>query len=230
MLRVIDVETTGTDPSKDKVIEIASIDVSREGVANSRRTFVNPGIPIPPQASAIHHIIDADVAGAPALEQAIAPFKMRDKDFFIAHNSRFDEAFLGAHLGGNWIDTYRCALRIWPDAPAHTNQALRYMLGLVEPFGMKRETITPHRAIDDCIVTAAIFLEISKIAKWSDIVYWSSQPALFTRVTFGKHYGQRWDEVPTSYIEWVLKNLVDDRDQLHTAAYWLDQRKQKGAA
>ena len=42
--------------------------------------------------------------------------------------------------------------------PSHGNQALRYHLGLINPFGIDRATLLPHRALPDAIVTAAIFL------------------------------------------------------------------------
>ena len=73
MIRVLDIETTGLDPAKDAICEIASVDmVKGGGVTNRMSTFVNPGRPIPPSASAIHHILDEDVKGAPAFRD-IAP-------------------------------------------------------------------------------------------------------------------------------------------------------------
>ena len=71
-LRCIDIETTGTDPATDAIVEIASVDLQRDGtITNQRVTLVSPGIPVPPEASAVHHLIDADLAGAPRLEQVI---------------------------------------------------------------------------------------------------------------------------------------------------------------
>ena len=159
---------------------------------------------------------------------AISPFA--GADYYVAHNAEFESGFLEPHLGSNWLCTYKCALRIWPDAVSHSNQALRYMLGLHAPFGRDRKSINPHRALDDCIVTAAIFLEITKRAKWPDILRWSSEPALQTRFTWGKHRGERWDAVPEDYLRWILDKLVDDKSAQFSAAYWLDQRKMKGAA
>ena len=228
VLRVIDIESTGVDCTKDRIIEIASVDVGRGGISNERQTFVDPVMSIPPASMAIHHIMDEDVAGAPELADAIEPF--RGADYYMAHNADFESGFLEPYLGSNWICTYKCALRIWPDAVSHSNQALRYMLGLHSPFGRDRKTINPHRALDDCIVTAAIFLEITKQAKWPDLLRWSKEPALQTRFTWGKHRGERWDAVPEDYLRWILDKLVDDKSAQFSAAYWLDQRKMKGAA
>lgn len=224
MMRVIDIETTGTDPASDSIVEIASVDLHKSGICNEMQTFVNPGRPIPPASSAVHHIIDEDVAGYPPLPDAIGRFT--GADWYVAHNAEFEAGFLTPHLGGNWVCTYKCALRIWPDFPSHSNQSLRYHLGLVSPFGRHRQSLSPHRALDDCIVTAAIFLEITKAAKWSAIQRWSSEPALQTRFSWGKHRGERWDAVPDDYLRWILDKLVDDKSALFSAAYWLDQRTQ----
>ena len=60
-----DTETTGTKSDKDRVIEIALFDPERD-VAWS--TFIQPGCPIPPDATAIHHITDEMVAAAPTFQ------------------------------------------------------------------------------------------------------------------------------------------------------------------
>ena len=66
-VRVIDIETTGTDPETDAAIEIASVVLAEGTITNQVSTLVRPGIPIPPEASAAHHHIDEDLAGAPPL-------------------------------------------------------------------------------------------------------------------------------------------------------------------
>ena len=67
-IRIVDIETTGTDPASDMIIEIASVDLLGDGtIANQMSTLVRPGIPVPPESSAVHHLIDADLASAPRL-------------------------------------------------------------------------------------------------------------------------------------------------------------------
>ena len=66
MIRVIDIETTGIDPDSDEILEIASVDMVRGGgITNPMNT------PIPPGASAVHHLIDEDVRNAPPLSEVI---------------------------------------------------------------------------------------------------------------------------------------------------------------
>ena len=140
----------------------------------------------------------------------------------MAHHADFERSFLGERLGNApWICTYKCALRLWPDFPFHGNQVLRYRLGLANPFGIDRKTLVPHRALSDAIVTAAIFVEITKRASWSDLVQWSSEPALHTRFNFGKHRGEQFDEMPPDYLEWLLRQEEFDAGVRFSAEYWL---------
>ena len=62
---VIDVETTGLDPSAHAVVEVACLVIRGNEEIESFATLVNPGRPIPSEVSAIHGIRDADVAGSP---------------------------------------------------------------------------------------------------------------------------------------------------------------------
>ncbi len=95
MIRVIDIDTTGIDPANDAIIEIASIDILRDGgITNAMDTLVKPGKPIPAGASAVHHIVDQDVANAPQLDDVIDRF--RGADFYVAHNCEFESSFFAA--------------------------------------------------------------------------------------------------------------------------------------
>ena len=82
-IRIIDIETTGTDPANDTIIEIASVDLLRDGtITNRMSTLVRPGIPVPPESSAVHHLIDADVADAPHLDEVLN--QIRGADAYVA--------------------------------------------------------------------------------------------------------------------------------------------------
>ena len=106
--------------------------------------------------------------------------------------------------------------------PSHGNQALRYHLGLINPFGIDRATLLPHRALPDAIVTAAIFFELAKHAKWPQLVQWSYEPALMTYLRFGMHRGERFDAVPEDYLRWIAEGNHDlSEDARFSARYWL---------
>jgi exodeoxyribonuclease X len=223
-VRVIDIETTGTDAAVDEVIEIASVDVQANGtIANHLEALVCPPIPVPPEASAVHHLLYQDLTGKPPLKEVLPIFQ--GADAYVAHNAEFERTFLGKHLGDvPWVCTYKCALRVWPDFPSHSNQSLRYRLGLANPFGIDRHTLNPHRALSDAIVTAAVFVELTKRATWSDLVRWSAEPALHTRLPMGRHRGERFDAVPEDYLRWIVEGRNELREEIKaSAAYWLEK-------
>jgi DNA polymerase III epsilon subunit-like protein len=110
-VRVIDIETTGTDPVTDAIIEIASVDLHQDGtIANQRSTLVRSSIPVPPESSAVHHLIDEDLAFAPQLEEVLDQF--RGADAYVAHNADFERSFLERLLGdAPWACTYKSCSR-----------------------------------------------------------------------------------------------------------------------
>jgi exodeoxyribonuclease X len=226
LIRVIDIETTGLDPATSEIIEIASVDMVRGGgITNAMDTLVRPDRPIPPGASAVHHIVDEDVKNAPPLAEVIDRFK--GADFYVAHNSDFEQSFFAANgiQLAPWICTYKCALRVWPELDGHSNQELRYALGRASPFpGFDRAAIAPHRAAFDVVITAAVFEELIKHARWSELVQWSSEPALHTRFHFGKYRGTRYDETAAtdpSYLQWIVEKSELEEGIKHSARHWL---------
>ncbi len=98
-IALIDVETTGKDPSADRVVEVG-IAIARQGAVVDRKNWlVNPGRPIPKEASDVHKITDDDVRDSPRFE-AVAQEISAALDGCIpaAYNAAFDRAFIGAEL------------------------------------------------------------------------------------------------------------------------------------
>jgi exodeoxyribonuclease X len=63
-----------------------------------------------------------------------------------------------------------------------------------------------------------------KRAQWSELVQWSSEPALHTRFHFGKYRGRRYDAVAASdpdYLRWIVEKSELEEGIKHTAQYWL---------
>ncbi len=71
-LCVLDVETTGLDPRADRVVELAVLKLVPGGPPVWGHRRVNPGRPVPPAATAVHGLADADLAGCPPFA-AVAP-------------------------------------------------------------------------------------------------------------------------------------------------------------
>lgn len=65
----LDLETTGTDAAKDRIVEISLVKVHPNGNEEVKTRRINPGMPIPPAATAVHKITDEDVKDEPRFEQ-----------------------------------------------------------------------------------------------------------------------------------------------------------------
>ncbi|WP_430912870.1 exonuclease domain-containing protein [Methylobacterium sp. sgz302541] len=220
LIRVVDLETTGFEPPEAAVCEIGFCDLVRDDdawlVGLPAHLLVNPGRPIPPETSAVHHIIDFDVREAPGFEEAARAVFYDEERYqalrvvLVAHNAKFERQFLTPEVTGpvEWVCTYKCALRIWPEAPAHNNGTLRYWL---RPQGLDRTRADPaHRAGPDAYVTAHLLREMLKEATLEELVAWSAQPALLIRCNFGKHRGTPWSEVPSDYLRWCAGQKMDE--------------------
>lgn len=230
-IRVIDFETTGlpSDEGGAAIVEKAYCDVIVSNgevvvVGAPVSTLVDPGRPIPVLARAVHHIGDAEVAGAPNQEEALRALILEPADqvIYSAHNADFERAFFAS--GAPWICTYKVALRLWPEAPAHSNQVLRYYLDLK----VDQVVASPvHRAGPDAYVTAHLLARCinEKRASVEDMLRWSDGPALLPRIPFGKHRGSRWQDVPLDYLDWVANKSDLDRDAKANARHHLKLRE-----
>lgn len=230
IIRVIDLETTGVLPT-DKVCEVAFVDVDAELGEVTKYMFdslVDPQIPIPPETSAIHHIVDKDVAGRLNWEEAsklvFSLDSTKEVVAFAAHNAKFEKQWCGDKLTGGkpWICTYKCALRLWPDAPIHSNQGLRYWN---KTEGIDRQiAMHAHRALPDAYVTAFHVREFLKLAPVEQLIEWSSQPALQKTCHIGKYRGVPWSEVDQGFLAWVADKDFDE-DVLFTVRYEMQRRR-----
>lgn len=228
---VIDVETTGLDPQNDHIVEIAAVATSREftrAPLGMWATLVRPPVSIPPEASAIHGITNYDVAAAPDLGKAMSDltrFWARfGAPYLAAHNAEFDSAFgwPAYRASTPWLCTKRLAMHLWPQAPAHKNQVLRYWLrpDAVETFG-----IGAHRALGDALVTAQLLrdeltsetLTERGIETVEQLIEFAESPILMEKFPFGKHRGQPIGDVPPDYMRWCLREMKDlSRDMRFT--------------
>jgi exodeoxyribonuclease X len=237
LIRVIDFETTGVPemggPHPAAICEVGWTDIVIDSmgprIESKGERLCDPGYPMPVEAMAVHHITDAMIAkGGCAGERADPPAValrriLEDSpDYFAAHNAQFEQHFFPQPKPEQWICTYKSALRVWPEAPGHSNQVLRYFLGLDLP---ELYASPPHRAGPDSYVTAHILASMLRLGtKIEDMVRWSSGPALLPRVTFGKHRGSRWEDVPTDYLEWVAFKSEMDADAKANARHHLKRR------
>jgi exodeoxyribonuclease X len=216
-VRVIDLETTGSRPPAHAVVEIGWQDVvqdagGRWSVAGADGAqFVDPGRAIPAVTMAVHHIEDADVAGAGRWDE-IAPTVMRTGPHplaLAAHRASFEQRFCVPALTGGlpWVCTWKCALRLWPDSPSFSNQVLRYWR---KPAGLVRERGLPvHRAFPDAYVTAHHLRDMLNTVSLETLLEWSAEPGLLPRVPAGPERGRYWRELDDD----TLARFAGDRDE-----------------
>jgi DNA polymerase III subunit epsilon len=101
-----DLETTGVNPNTDRIVEIAYLKVYPNGNEETKTYRVNPGIPIPKEASDIHHITDEDVANCQSFKE-IGKSIARDIegcDLAGFNSNRFDVPLLSEEFLRNDID------------------------------------------------------------------------------------------------------------------------------
>ena len=125
----LDLETTGTRTTRDRITEIAALRVVDGEVIDRYVTLVNPQIGIPPHIQQLTGISDAMVSDAPSFE-ALANefFAWLGKDIIVAHNARFDYGFLRnefARAGLDYTARSLCTLKLSRRlAPQHAHHNL----------------------------------------------------------------------------------------------------------
>lgn len=208
--RVIDLETTGMDPPEE-IVETGCTDLifnteTKESVIGNPTAWLwRPSKPIPPEAMAVHHITDIMVGDRPQLSgDDLDAFLQTDKpQFIVAHQAAFEKKWLDPHVPEAscwWIDTFKCALRIWDDAPGHSNQVLRYWLGLDLPDDL---AMPPHRAGPDSYVTAHILAKMLPLASVKDLVGWTLAPRYYGTCPLQKWRGKPWGVIDAGYLRWM---------------------------
>lgn len=236
---VVDTETTGLPEEGAQLVEVAALSRRQDGSLGTFEGLCDPGIPIPAVAMAVHHITNEMVAGKPSpaelreqLVEEMGGYGASERVVWVAHNAAFDRQFLPELADERWICTYRCAMHVWPEAPAHGNQTLRYFLGLDQAGGLALPPdLHPHRALYDILVTEGILRALMRaVARrlgedateedvLEELVRLSTAPVVLDTVRFGKHRGRKWEWVVRNdrgWCDWYLKTPDPDDDVRHT--------------
>ena len=226
IVSIVDSETTGISQDS-KIVEYAAIhlqiaeDSSDYSIVSTDTFLINPGVEIPPEASAVHHLTMDHLANAPshAEAQVLIQASLSKSDYVAAHNAAFDSRFISTQLP--WICTYRCAKHLL-DVPSYGNQQLRYRLGLKPNLP---DNLSAHRAMYDAAVTVELFIHLLNLAGSLEKLHQlTNTPILEKTITFGAHRGKKFSDVPTSYLKWLL-NLTDKSpDFIYTVKYHLKNK------
>jgi DNA polymerase-3 subunit epsilon len=91
----IDTETTGRDAPTDRIVEVGFVFVVGGQVVSEKGWLINPGCPIPEDASNVHGIMDADVADKPRFHEVANEILAALQGYLpLAYNAEFDRAFI----------------------------------------------------------------------------------------------------------------------------------------
>jgi DNA polymerase-3 subunit epsilon len=208
-----DTETTGVRPDSDRIVELAAYDPILD------KTFaqlINPGILIPKEASAIHHITDEMVSTSPSFKQVAESFTQfcEGDVILIAHNNdNFDIHFLRNEFarhqssmpGWRFLDSLKWARRYRSDLPRHTLQFLREIYQV--------PANNAHRALDDVIVLHRVFSYMTDDLHIDDVYRLINKPKDLQHMPFGKHQGMPLKKVPAEYVKWLASNGVFDKTE-----------------
>lgn len=229
-----DTETTG-NTENDFICQLA--------YKTKTETFCElykPSVPIPPEASAVHHISNKMIVDKVAFQESDSYSLIKNlfedsTTIAVAHNAKFDVGMLKKEniTPKNIICTLRVARHLDKEnkIPRYNLQYLRYYLD----FDVEAQA---HDAMGDVIVLEMLFDRLLKkvlaehggneedaIQTMIDI---SSRPSIMNMFTFGKYNGKTVEDVASydrGYLEWMLaekmKNEADEEDWIYTLKHYL---------
>ena len=148
-LAFVDLETTGSTATNDRITEIGIVEVDADGSVREWQQLVNPGMHIPPFIQQLTGISNEMVASAPPFETVAADVLQRLQGrLFIAHNARFDYGFLKNEFKRLEITfrapvlcTVKLSRTLFPEHKRHNLDSL------IERHGLRAEA--RHRALAD---------------------------------------------------------------------------------
>lgn len=167
-LAVFDLETTGTRIGQDRIVQVAVVRLMPDGARDAWQSLVDPGVPIPEEASAVHGITDAHVADAPRLEDLAQEILARLDGCDLAGFNvlRFDLPFLSEEL-------YRLGIT-WDTTSVRVVDPLRIYhhfekrdLSAATRFYLDREHDGAHDALAD--VQATLDVLLAQVARYGEL-------------------------------------------------------------
>lgn len=231
-LVILDTETTGVDKDIDRIVQIAVIRVEANGSEDSVCWLLNPGVPIPPEATAIHGITDGAVSGAREFSdrypELMAWLKGAD---FCAYNAPFDLGMLEAECKRARLPVYKPE-RIIDPLVIYRAEVPHTLVGALMTYTSQAH-LDAHDALGDCKATLQVLrkqLELGDL-KTIDAAIAASVPPKDERFAdsgrwfyfrfglptfaFGKHKGTAINRVDRGYLNWMLgQDIPDDTKSL----------------
>ncbi len=223
----LDCESTGLNPSQDRIIEIAGAVFTFDKILEEFESLIDPECAIPETSQEIHKISAEMVAGKPKIQEVLPRFlKMIEGYIIVGHGIAFDISLIAAEAKRHQIptqiekqlsiDTLRMA-RFYGESPVNSLQQLRQHFN-IEPQGA-------HRAMSDVIVNIEVFKQLCKGHRSvKDLFSALQNPIRLKAMPLGKHKGRKFEEIPIEYLRWAERQDFD-QDLLFSIRLELKNRK-----
>ena len=247
---VLDIEATGDQINKDRIVEIGMIKIFPNGKEEVYEKRINPEIPIPLPISEIHGIYDLDIKDCPTFKDVANEIKsfIGDADLGGFNSNKFDipmleEEFLRAGLKSEFEN------KKLVDVQNIFHKMEKRTLGAAYKFYCNKEIENAHSAISDARATLEVlkfqtkkypelennimFLsEFSKANKFSvdyagRIILNQNKEAI---INFGKHKGQLVSTVfkkEPGYYSWIQRGDFSQNTKMCFTKIWQDLKNEK---
>ncbi len=222
-----DLETTGTNITKDRIVELSYLKVFPDGHTESKTRRINPGVPIPPEATAVHHITDEMVKDEPTFRQVSKALLeiFSDADIAGYNSNKFDVPLLIEEFGRAGLN-FEVSGRHFIDVQNIFHKMEQRTLVAAYKFYCGKDLKDAHSAMADTQATFEVLLgqleryddlenDVEKLAEFSKsgrAVDLSARIVLNDKdvpvFNFGKHKGEPVVEVfrkEPSFYAWMMQ-------------------------
>ncbi len=230
-LTCVDLETTGKNPRTARIVEIAITQVHPDGTRVEWWSLINPGVPIPPETTAKHHITDDDVLGKPRFcdiaPRVVRAFRNCD---FTGFNVNYDLEVLGEEFKRAGVDTTvpeghkpprtLCGYRLWQIAEPRTlSDAVQRFAGRTHEgaHGARADVAGTLDAIEGMFREFPDTVLPRDLDRLQELQWPRPENAVDARgkivwlndsssaaLAFGKYRDIPLERVPKDYVKWLL--------------------------
>ena len=222
-----DLETTGTNITHDRIVEISIVKLMPDGTVVERSRRLNPEMPIPAEAAAVHHITDDDVAGEPTFRQVAASLSklLQGCDIAGFNSNRFDIPLLDQEFHRAGVDFDLNGVRFVDVQTIYHKKEPRTLVAAYRYYCGK-ELEEAHSALADTRATMEVLMaqldvyddlpvELDGLSEFANpnrnvdllgrLIYDDNKREV---INFGKYKGRLAEEVLASdpgYYNWIMQ-------------------------
>lgn len=166
---VFDIETTGLSFANDKITEIGAVKIENGNIVDQFSALVDPQMPLPPKIVELTGITDDMLRGQPTIDEVLPKFMAFIGDAsVVAHNASFDTSFIKENCNRQKLVFNAPVLDTLSLSRLLLKNLKRHRLNTIAKH-LKIELLNHHRAVDDAVATAKIFLRFMEMLKEQDV-------------------------------------------------------------